>query len=94
MHSTVLDIARTLRAARKAQGLSQRQLAERLGLTQAQISRFEHGRTDLRLSSLVELARGTGLELMLVSRRSVPAVQALGLAATDTGPASDDPPDG
>ena len=94
MHPTVLDIALTLRAARKARGLSQRQLAERLGLTQAQISRFEHGRAELRLSSLVELARGTGLELMLVSRRSVPAVQALGLAATDTGPASEDSPDG
>ena len=60
MHPTVTDIGRALRAARKAAGLSQRALSDRIGLTQAQISKFENGRADPRLSSLVEVARGVG----------------------------------
>ena len=83
MHITVQQIARQLREAREVQGISQRDLSERIGLTQAQISRFEGGRADLRLGSLVELGRGLGLEVMLVPRRSVPAVLALGLGAAD-----------
>ncbi len=83
MHPTVQEIARTLRTARASQGLTQRELAERIGLTQAQISRFEGGHVDLRLSSLVELARGAGVEVMLIPRKAVPAALALGVAATD-----------
>ena len=79
MHPTVQQIARQLREAREVRGISQRELSERIGLTQSQISRFEGGRADLRLSSLVELGRGLGLEVMLVPRKSVPAALALGL---------------
>ena len=85
MHPTVQQIARHLREARETQGVSQRELSERIGLTQSQISRFEGGRADLRLSSLVELGRGLGLEFMLVSRKSVPAALALGLGKADQG---------
>ena len=94
MHPTVQEVARILRAARKARDLSQRELGDRIGLTQAHISRFESGHVDLRLSSLVELSRGLGLEVMLVPRRSVPAVMALGLAATERSPVTGDPTDG
>ena len=94
MHPTVQEVARILRAARKARGLSQRELGDRIGLTQAHISKFESGRVDLRLSSLVELSRGLGLEVMLVPRRAVPAVLALGLAASEGGSATGDPADG
>ena len=83
MHPTVQQIARQLREARQVRGVSQRELSERIGLTQAQISRFEGGRADLRLGSLVELGRGLGLEVMLVTRGSVPAVLALGLGGAD-----------
>ncbi len=78
MHPTVTDIGRALRAARKAEGLSQRALSDRIGLTQAQISKFENGRADPRLSSLVEVARGVGVEVMLVPKDAVPAALALG----------------
>lgn len=79
MHPTVRQIALQLRDLRKARAISQRELAERIGLTQTQVSRFEGGRADLRLSSLVEIGRGLGVEVMLVPRGRVPAIEALGL---------------
>ena len=94
MHPTVQQIARQLREAREAHGISQRDLSERIGLTQAQISRFERCRADLRLGSLVELGRGLGLEVMLVPRKRVPAVLALGLGKTARGTVSPERPDG
>lgn len=80
MHPTVQQIARQLREARVARGMSQSELGERVGITQAQISRFEGGLADLRLESLVELGRGLGLEVVLVPRGKVRAALALGLA--------------
>src|SRR5438477_6544762 len=71
------DIAATLRATREAKGLSQRALSAKAGLTQKHISRIENAEVDLRLSNLVELARALELELMLVPRQAVPAVQGL-----------------
>lgn len=78
MHPTVLEIAHAIRTTRAAARISQRELGRRAGLTQAQISRFESGRVNLRLSSLVELARGIGLEVMLVPREGVPAAVEMG----------------
>ena len=83
MHPTVQQIALQLRDLRKARAISQRELAERIGLTQTQVSRFEGGRADLRLSNLVEISRGLGVEVMLVPRRRIPAVEALGLGRSD-----------
>lgn len=62
-------IARLLQRERRDLGLSQRELSERSGLTQAQISRIENGIVDMRISSLVALTRALGLELSL-DRRS------------------------
>ncbi|MDE0232642.1 MAG: helix-turn-helix transcriptional regulator [bacterium] len=61
-------IARILREARTSQGLSQRELGQRSGLTQAQISRTENGEVDLRLSSLVALVNVLGLDLTFTPR--------------------------
>lgn len=71
------DIAARLQAARKAKGLSQRELSDLTGVPQAQISRIEAGTVDLRLSSLVALAHALDLELILVPRKAVPAVRSL-----------------
>ena len=70
-------IARTLRSAREARGLSQRALSTRAGIPQSHISKIENGTVDLRLSSLVELARVLDLELELVPRKAVSAVHAI-----------------
>lgn len=70
-------IARTLKNARKAKGLSQRALSDMAGVPQSHISNIEGGRVDLRLSSLVQLARVLDLELTLVPRKSVSAVHSI-----------------
>ena len=71
------DIAKALKAARINKGLSQRALSQRAGLPQAQISKIEGGAVDLRLSSLIALARALDLEPVLVPRTAVPAVQSI-----------------
>ena len=73
----VQEIVRTLAAARISKGLSQVELAKRLGTPQSHVSRLEAGKVDIRSSSLVELARLVDLEIMLVPRTWVPAVRKL-----------------
>jgi transcriptional regulator with XRE-family HTH domain len=51
---------------RKKAGLTQRELAERIGSTQAVISRLESGRTLPSISTLERVARATGQPLKLV----------------------------
>lgn len=73
----VQQLAQTLREARIARGLSQRELAERAGLGQSRLALIEAGGVDLRTSTLVQLARALDLELLLAPRRVLPAVQSL-----------------
>lgn len=70
-------IATTLTAARQRAGLSQRALGAKLGIAQSHLSKIERAAVDPQLSSLLEIARVLGLELMFVPRQLVPAVQAL-----------------
>lgn len=65
-------IAKVLQEARTGQGLSQRELSQRSGLTQAQISRIENGAVDMRISSLIALANELGLELNFTSHHPHP----------------------
>lgn len=71
------EILQTLRNAREQSGLSQRDLSARVGVPQSHISKIESGGTDLRLSSLVELARALDYELVLVPRKALAAVEAI-----------------
>ncbi len=77
MKYATADIYRTLKETRESSGLSQRDLSERIGGRQGYLSKIESGGTDLRLSSLVELARALNLEVVLVPRRLLPAVEAV-----------------
>lgn len=83
------DIARTLKEAREAKGLSQRALSAKVGLTQAHISNIENAGSDVRLSNLMELARVLDLEVMIVPRKAVAAAQGLvrNIAAASPVPA-------
>jgi transcriptional regulator with XRE-family HTH domain len=74
---TPQPIIGTLIAARLRAGLSQSSLGAKVGLAQSHVSKIERGAVDVQTSSLVELARALGLELMLVPAQLVPAVQAL-----------------
>lgn len=71
------EIARDLREARKRAGLTQKELEEKTGIPQSHISRIEKGDVDVQASSLVEITRALGLELMFVPRELVPAVEGL-----------------
>ncbi|PBB24383.1 helix-turn-helix transcriptional regulator [Mesorhizobium sp. WSM4307] len=71
------EILQTLRNAREQSGLSQRDLSARIGVPQSHISKIESGGTDLRLSSLVELARALDYELVVVPRKALAVVEAI-----------------
>lgn len=68
--------AETIRQARLQKGWTQRDLSARSRMPQAQISRFENGEVDPQVSTLVELARSLDLELQLVPRSAITAVEA------------------
>lgn len=48
-------------AARKAMGMSQADLARKMGTNQAAVSRFESGQTDVHLSTLRRYAKAVGV---------------------------------
>ena len=77
MNYSIQEVVEALKAARKGKGLSQRALAEKAGVLQTQISKIENGVADLRVSTLVALARALDLELTLVPRNAVSAVQSV-----------------
>lgn len=66
-----------LAAKRKASRLSQQRVARMAGATQAALSRIERGIADPSLSTVLEIAHALGLELRLVPRQMVPAIDIL-----------------
>lgn len=71
------DMRRTLKEAREKLGWTQRDLASRLGLTQAHISGIESGKIVPRYDTLLELVRTLDRDLLIVPRALVPVVQLL-----------------
>lgn len=71
------QLTQDLKTAREGKGLSQRTLSKLAGLPQSHISRIENGGVDLRLSSLVEIARALDLEVTLVPRKNLSAVRSI-----------------
>ncbi|PZU32463.1 MAG: XRE family transcriptional regulator [Actinomyces sp.] len=55
------QLFKDLVATRKSQGLTQKQMAQRMDTTQAAVSRFESGRTDPHLSTLRSYAMALGV---------------------------------
>ncbi len=62
----VLDGYSLLKAWRKWSGMSQSQLAEKTGMTQAQIARFEVGKTTPRADTLLCLSDALGVSADLL----------------------------
>jgi transcriptional regulator with XRE-family HTH domain len=71
------EIVEVLKEARLAAGLSQRALSARAGLAQSHVSEIEKGSKDPGLSKLIDVARALDLELVLVPRKMLPAVESL-----------------
>lgn len=85
------DLIREIRDRRADAGISQRALAARSGLTQAHISQIETGTLEPGLSSFIDMARALDLEIMLVPKKFLPAVQGI---LRQTSAAQSTPQDG
>lgn len=59
------DIIQAMIDARKALNLTQKELSERTGITQADISRIENGTRNPSLNMMKRLAEGMGMVLKL-----------------------------
>ena len=59
------DVADQLRSVRKAQGMTQESLAERVGTKKSNISRLESGRYNPSLDFLVKVADGLGKQIQI-----------------------------
>jgi transcriptional regulator with XRE-family HTH domain len=66
-----------IHARRKSLSLTQAETAKRCGMAQTNYSKVELGKTDPRLSTLLDVSRALSLELMLVPIEFVPAVEAI-----------------
>ncbi|MFC3147608.1 helix-turn-helix domain-containing protein [Piscinibacterium candidicorallinum] len=74
----LLNLGGVVRAERVRQGLTQRQLAERSGVSYQQISLIESGRVDPRVTSLMALAGALGMRVALTG---VDATSSAGVGA-------------
>ncbi|MFM9983037.1 MAG: helix-turn-helix domain-containing protein [Burkholderiales bacterium] len=71
------DLRQEMRTKRKAKDWSQLELAQKAGLSQRHISGIETGKIVPRYDTLLEILRVLDLDLILVPREILSAVQAL-----------------
>ena len=74
---SISHIATQLATARRAKKLSQQALGRKTGLPQSHISKIERGKVDVGLATLIQMLRVLDLEIMLIPRQLVPAVQSI-----------------
>jgi HTH-type transcriptional regulator / antitoxin HipB len=67
---TPAQIGALLHRERRARGLTQAQLGERIGRRQATISKLEKGEPGTQLSTLFDALTALNLEITLVERRT------------------------
>jgi transcriptional regulator with XRE-family HTH domain len=72
-----MKAATILREARRAAGITQRELARRAGVPQPAVSRIERGHLSPRLDTLDRLLRECGKALVLVERPGLHADRSL-----------------
>jgi transcriptional regulator with XRE-family HTH domain len=71
-----IELIPSLAAARKAAKITQAELAERAGLSRMTVQRTEGGDLDPRFSTLAEMARVLGMDIMAVPSSLRPSLQA------------------
>ena len=71
------NIGGILARERQRRGLTQADLAKRMGRAQTYIARVEGGRRDPRWETVLDFARALELEPMLIPRSWVPAVDTI-----------------
>ncbi|WP_342712631.1 helix-turn-helix transcriptional regulator [Bradyrhizobium sp. B124] len=71
------DLGKLLHDARRRSKLTQEQVAERAGISRPSYRDIEKGGAAARATTLINVARALGMELMLIPQAMVPGVQAL-----------------
>lgn len=70
MADDVPELIGRLSELRRSQGLSQTEIAARMGTSQPALARLESGQADLRLSTLERYARALGTDISFALRPS------------------------
>lgn len=78
-------LIRQLVDAREKLGLTRASVSKQLGFPQGYLSRLEQGQYDLKASTLIELSRFYGLEIILAPIQLLPEVRLLLHDSTDNG---------
>lgn len=79
-----------MRRARQVRGLSQADLAERMGISQGRVSRLESVHHDRRLDSLAAHLHAVGAELLMAFKVGDQLIQVVRPAGSEVVPSSDD----
>lgn len=77
LRSLPADLREQIKEARKRRGWGQRELGSAVGLPQPHISAIESGAIVPRFDTLLDMVRVLDLDLLLVPRSLVPAIQSL-----------------
>jgi transcriptional regulator with XRE-family HTH domain len=77
MEGSAAEIIKALKKARLDKGLSQSDLAKKLGIPQSHLSKIEGDKINPTIENVIELARVLDLELVLVPKRYSIAVNSL-----------------
>lgn len=88
-HPSLTAIGERLKIARETKALSQRALSARTGLPQSHISQIENAGTDLRLTSLLAISHALDLEVALIPRHMVSALESLQRGSSSVSAAQD-----
>jgi transcriptional regulator with XRE-family HTH domain len=81
------QIGALLREARKQAGLTQEEIADRSGLSRPRYRDIEAGESAARATTLMNIARALGMEMMFIPQAVVPAVEAMIRPYDDDRPA-------
>lgn len=75
--AALLEIGCLLKQARLAASLTQEQIADMAGISRPRYRDIETGTAAARATTLMNIARALGLEMMLIPQSMVPAVRSL-----------------
>lgn len=73
----LIEIGRLLKKARLASAMTQEQVADLAGISRPRYRDIETGRAAARATTLMNIARALGLEMMLIPQAMIPAIEAL-----------------
>jgi len=74
--AALTDLLAPLSSRREQLGMSQAEVARLVGTTQTTVSTLERGVVDARLGTLREVARVLGMDVRLIPREILPAIDA------------------